>query len=133
MKAPSARDSPPSEVSQAMPRQSTMIESRNNSRLRLRTMCCSNGGTMSQAAPTIRPTTTAAFRRVNSTAPMALPLGVARIGVMSIMGTTARSWKIRIATVAWPWNESLSPRSESAFSTMAVLLRDSKNPQKIPC
>ena len=35
--------------------------------------------------------------------------------------------------MARPWIESLSPRSAKAFNTIAVLLREKRNPQNIPC
>ncbi len=58
---------------------------------------------------------------------------LARKGVTSIIGTTMRSWKMRMPTVARPWGESVSPRAARDLSTMAVLLRERRNPQKIAC
>jgi hypothetical protein len=60
-------------------------------------------------------------------------LGLARIGASKIMGTTARSWNTRMPIVARPWSESLSPLAVKLFSTIAVLLSDSRKPQKIAC
>ena len=64
--APSASESPAREVSHAMPRHSTMIVSRNSSRLRLLTICSSSQGTRNQAAPTMIPTSAADFASATS-------------------------------------------------------------------
>ena len=91
MNAPSANEIPPSVVSHAMPRQETMIVSKNNSRLRLRTICPNSLGTRYQAAAMTSKTTRTDFPKVNRIASPPPSDWLARIGVNSIMGTTAKS------------------------------------------
>ena len=45
------------------------------------------------------------------------------------MGTTAISWNRRMPVAKRPWAASSSVRSEYILSTMAVLLRDARNPK----
>jgi len=89
--APSASDRPASDVSHAIPRQRTMIVSRNSSRLRLRTICSSRRGTTYQAPNTSTATSATDFPSVNSTLGCTLSEGWASNGSRSIIGTTARS------------------------------------------
>ncbi len=131
MKAPKASDSPPRDVSQAMPRHMTMMVNRKSSRLRLRTMWSSNFGTTYHAAATIHATTAIDLANENSTGVSVPSPWLARMGVNKIIGTTAKSWKIKIPIVVRPWGESLSPLAAKAFSTIAVLLSESRKPQKI--
>ncbi|MBI2081844.1 MAG: hypothetical protein HYT86_09025 [candidate division NC10 bacterium] len=56
---------------------------------------------------------------------------VPRSGASSIIGTTHRSWKIRIPRTHRPWGESISARSTSVFRTTAVLLRARRNPKNV--
>ncbi len=133
MKAPNASDSPLIEVSHAMPRQMTMIVSKKSSRLRLRTMYSSTFGAAYQAAAMIQPTSTTDFPTGKRMDESVSSPGLARIGVRRIMGTTARSWKIRMPMVARPCGASLSPLAASAFNTIAVLLSDNMKPQNSAC
>jgi hypothetical protein len=91
MNAPNANERPPSELSHAMPRQETMIVSKNSSRLRLRTICPNTFGTRYQEAAmtsaTIK-TDSPNVSRIASPPPSDWP---PRIGVNNIMGTTAKS------------------------------------------
>ncbi len=64
-------------------------------------------------------------RGVTAPAALASP----RTGSMSIMGTTAMSWKSRMPVASLPWAVSSSVRSEYILSTMAVLLKEARNPK----
>ena len=114
-----------------MPRHNKMMVRRKSSRLRVLTICSSSLGTMNQAPRMIIPTMAADLASGPSRLTPATPSGLASNGVNSIMGTTTRSWKIRIPMVALPWGESASPRAAKALRTITVLLSARRQPQKI--
>ena len=55
----------------------------------------------------------------------------ARIGTSSTIRMTAKSWKMSVARLRLPAGVSVSPRSDSSESTMAVDERPTRKPVKI--
>ncbi len=108
-----------------------MMVNKNSSRLRLRTMCSSKIGTAYHAPTRMQATTTNDFPKESNTGASAPSPGLARMGVSKIIGTTAMSWNTKIPIVARPCGESLASLAVNALSTMAVLLSESRKPQKI--
>ena len=51
-------------------------------------------------------------------------------GTASVMGTASRSWKMRMPRLTRPWGASISARSWSVVSTMAVLDRAASMPSR---
>jgi hypothetical protein len=88
-----------------------------------------------RASTTVTTTTSAAF-------PIAIPMPAAALpvpafwpsmGTMSTIGTTQRSWKIRVPTMKRPWGASSSRRSARARRTIAVLESANTKPYTTPC
>ena len=123
-KAPSARERPAREVSQAVPMQSVRMASRKTSRLRLASTKRSTVGTTPRAITMTATTTPAALARARPTSASASappPAAGPSRGTMSTIGTTHRSWKMSVPTMKRPCGASSSCRSASVRSTMAVL------------
>jgi hypothetical protein len=132
--APSASDSPTSEVNHAVPMHNPRIANRNTSRLRLASTHDSSRGANSRDTPTSATTTTAAFKSANPTDTSSSGSGASEpnSGTISTIGTTHRSWKISVPTINRPCGAWSSCRSDSVRSTIAVLDSATANPQKIP-
>ena len=130
--APNASERPTSDVSHAVPKQINTILIRNNSRLCVLTMRYSIKGTTFLDTTTTMPTKTSAQRTFNATLIADNPDFPARSGISSTIATTLRSWKIKIPAQRRPFGESISPRSVSSLSTMAVLLIATKKPANTP-
>ena len=54
------------------------------------------------------------------------------MGTSSTITMMARSWKMSRPRPTWPWACSVSPRSPSSFSTIAVELKETRKPVKSP-
>src|SRR5438876_676892 len=132
MNAPSARDRPASELSQAMPRHTRMMVITNSSRLRLRTTSINKRGTRYRAATRISSTARAALVTDHRTARSPASPRPPNTGVKTIIGTTARSCTIKTPMISRPCGELVSPRSVTILSTTAVLLIAARKPQNTP-
>src|SRR6058998_1240128 len=129
MNAPSARDRPANELSQAMPRHTKMMVITNSSRLRLRTTSTSRRGTRYHAATRISSTARIALATDHTTVRSPASPSPPNTGVTTIIGTTARSCTIKIPMISRPCGELVSPRSVTILSATAVLLIAARKPQ----
>ncbi len=133
--APSERDRPALEVRNAVARHRESVLMRKSSRLRVCTTRCNGTGTSLRAArntSTTRPSPFTVGQR-NASPPPSPPAVPARNGTSSIIGTTARSWKMRMDRTMRPWTESISARCCNIFSTMAVEDNATRNPTNTAC
>ena len=131
MNAPMARDNPAIEVNVAVPRQITIILRRNSSLFRVLTMWYNMVGTMNLPATINNKTIAIAFSIEYIMAEDDVPAVPASNGTSRTIKMMLRSWNIRILIVTFPFGLSISALSDSIRSTMAVLLKDTKNPRNM--
>ncbi len=129
--APSARDRPTAEVARAVPRTMTRTATMKSSLRRVATTAERKRGTRTREAKTRAAAVAAVLPSAIAAGPRPPPWP-ARAGIRSIIGTTARSWKISIPTRNRPCGESISPRSIKRLSAIAVEESAARNPTKTP-
>src|SRR3989344_4205256 len=122
MKAPSARLSPASSVSQARPSVISSRLSMNSSSLLRRATSVSHQR-MNRCPPVSRmPTSTVALTSAHASAVSSWSDEELSAGINTSSGTTARSWNSRIPITRRPCSLSSSASSAMSLTTMAVLL-----------
>ena len=127
--APSASDAPAAAVPSAVSVPMRITAMRNSSRLRVFRISANARGTMVRAAIITPTTTSAALPSARSSPPTPPDAFPARKGSTSMIGTTHRSWKIRIPVARRPCGASISPLSVITFNTIAVLDSAIRNPR----
>ena len=122
MKAPSARLSPASSVSQARPRVMSSRFSMNSSSLLRRATCVSHQRMNFCPPVSSSPTSTVALTSARPSARSNSSGEEPSAGTSTSSGTTARSWNSRMPMIWRPCSLSSSARSARSLPTMAVLL-----------
>ena len=99
----------------------------------LRVLATSNKslGTKNRAPTNTKNKTSTIFHAKSKSDNAMLSLEPASMGVINIMGTTSKSWKMSMARAMRPWGVCISPLSPNTFKTIAVLLSENKNPMKM--
>lgn len=126
--APRATLTPASEVNQAVPSPIATTVSRNTSGEQVRATRSSNGGITFRAITSTTASTPSAVPRARTMPNKPPPESPPSSGTSSTMTTTARSWKISVATEVCPTVRVVRPVAESTLSTIAVDDSDTSNP-----
>jgi hypothetical protein len=98
------------------------------SRMRVRTTRWKTRGMRIRATAKTAATAAALRPKRRATAPSETWPAFASTGTTAIIGTMARSWKMRTPSEIRPWGESVSPRSARILRTTAVLLSETRKP-----
>ncbi len=121
-KAPSASDRPASSVSQASPSVTSSRFRTNSSSLLRRATRVSHQRITRWPPVSSSPIRTAALSAARPSATSSVSGGLPRAGISTSSGTTARSWNSSTPITRLPCSVSSSSRSDSSFTTIAVLL-----------
>ena len=122
IKAPSARLKPASSVIHASASVTSSRFKTNSSSLLRRATIVSHQRITRWPPVSSRPTSTVAFSAAITSAINKVSAGAPRAGINTSSGTTARSWNSSTPMMRLPCSDSISSRSDSILTTIAVLL-----------
>ena len=114
----------------AIPEQIAITKTKKNSLFRVLAMNSKIGFVTNRLRNRMKPTMPIAFRIINKTCFPKSPKSPPKIGKINIIGTTAKSWKIKTDKLAFPSFVDKSPLFKRVFKTIAVLESEVKKPPK---